>query len=57
MLMITFPSHASLAVVWLFSFAVANKANTKSVLCDSFFLHIVTVICVFFLFCFDSYKE
>lgn len=29
MLMSTFPSHASVAVVLLFSFAVANKANTK----------------------------
>lgn len=49
MLMSTFPSHASVAVVLLFSFAVANKANAK-VLCVSFFPHIVTFtrVVVFF---------
>lgn len=56
MLMSTFPCHASVAVVLLFSFAVANKANSKVFCVILSFPHIVTfTMCVVFLF--DRYKE
>lgn len=50
--MITFPSNASLAVVWLFSFAIANKANVCVI---RFFSTSWRSYVLFFFF--DSYKE
>lgn len=52
--MSTSPSYASFAVVLLFSFVVANKANTN-VLCDSILSPRSDVHTWFFFF--DSYKE
>lgn len=45
--MSTSPSYASFAVVLLFSFVVANKANTNVLCVIRFFPHAVTFTRVF----------